>query len=181
MFSLNACHALFDGSWLIDYGVNCKGHEQGQLLLFASLPPPHKCNPREGCQKILFMSETWAKRTISNSKTLFASLLIELNTSKEVTPFHPFIQSPSNEFWDETFYGMKPLNDYCLPLGYKHTLSFDMSCDEYIEIFNKLTDKPASARWRCNFSCSIPQRLSLKYYAKILLSLLSGSKLGYEI
>jgi len=33
-----------------------------------------------------------------------------------------------------------PLDDHYLPLEYKHTLSFGMSCDEYIEIFNKLTN-----------------------------------------
>jgi len=31
-----------------------------------------------------------------------------------------------------------PLDDHCLPLEYKPTLTFNMSCDEYIEIFNKL-------------------------------------------
>jgi len=27
MFSLSDCHTLFGGLWLIDYGVNCKGHD----------------------------------------------------------------------------------------------------------------------------------------------------------
>jgi len=61
MFSLSAYQTLFGGSQLIDYDVNCKGHDQGQVLTFASLPPPHKYNPREGCKKILLMSETWVK------------------------------------------------------------------------------------------------------------------------
>ena len=47
MFSLSACHTLFGGSWLFDYGVSCKGHDQGQALTFALLPPPHKCDPRD--------------------------------------------------------------------------------------------------------------------------------------
>jgi len=34
MFSLSACHILFGGSWLIDYVVNCNGHDQGQTLTF---------------------------------------------------------------------------------------------------------------------------------------------------
>ena len=33
---------------------------------------------------------------------------------------------------------MKLVDDLGLPLEYKPMLSFDMSCDEYIEIFNKL-------------------------------------------
>ena len=33
MFSLSACHTLFVGSWLIDYGVNYKGHNQGQACI----------------------------------------------------------------------------------------------------------------------------------------------------
>jgi len=33
MFSLRARYTLFGGSWLIDYGVNCKGHEQVQALI----------------------------------------------------------------------------------------------------------------------------------------------------
>jgi len=31
-----------------------------------------------------------------------------------------------------------PLDDQCVPFKYKPTLSFDISCDEYIENFNKL-------------------------------------------
>ena len=53
-------------------------------------------------------------------------------------PFHTFIQSPLNDFQDQTFYGVKLVDDLGLPLEYKPMLSFDMSCDEYIEIFNKL-------------------------------------------
>jgi len=48
------------------------------------------------------------------------------------------MKSPLNEFWDETVHGEMPLNYQCLPLEYKPTLSFDISCDKYIEIFNKL-------------------------------------------
>jgi len=59
--------------------------------------------------------------------------LVEANTSDEVAPFHPFIRPPLNEF-----YSVKPLDDHFLPLEYKPAISFDMSCDEYIEIFNKL-------------------------------------------
>ena len=111
MFSSNACHTLFGGSWLFDYGVNYKGYDQGQALTFASLSPPYEYNPREGCEKILFISETWVERTISKSKSLFALLLVELNTSEEVTSFQPFIRSPLNELWDETFYGRMPFGD----------------------------------------------------------------------
>jgi len=83
------------------------------------------------------MSKTRVERTISKSKTLFRLLLVEPNTTNGVTLFHPFIQSPL-KFWDETFYGMKPLDDQCLTLEYKPTLSFNMSFDEYIKILNKL-------------------------------------------
>jgi len=48
------------------------------------------------------MSETWVEKTINKNKTLFTLFLVEPNTYEEVTPFHPFIQSPLNEF------GMKP-------------------------------------------------------------------------
>ena len=37
-------------------------------------------------------------------------------------------------------------------------------------------NQPASARWCCSFSRSIPQRLKLNYWAKIFLSLLSEFK-----
>ena len=84
------------------------------------------------------MSETWLERITSKSKTLFSLLLVEPNTNEKVTLFHPFIQSPLNEFLDETFYGGKLLDDHYLPLEYKSILSFDMSCDEYIKIFNML-------------------------------------------
>jgi len=119
MFSFSACHTLLGESWLFDYGVNCDGHDQGQALPFASLPPPvltfaslsapHKYNPRKQCEKILFMCETGVERTISKSKSSIVLLLVEPNTSEEVTLFHPFIQSPLNEFWDETFYVSSPL------------------------------------------------------------------------
>jgi len=55
---LSACHTLFGGSSLFHYGVDCKGHDQGQALTFASLLLPYEYNLREGCEKILFMSET---------------------------------------------------------------------------------------------------------------------------
>ena len=55
-----------------------------------------------------------------------------------MTVFHPFIQSPLNESWDEIFNGGMPVDDQCLPFEYKSTLSFDMSCDEHMDIFNKL-------------------------------------------
>ena len=84
------------------------------------------------------MSETHVQRTISKSRTLFTLLLVEPNTSEEVTLFHPFVQLPLNEFRNEIFYDVKPLDDHCLPLEYKPTLSFDISFDEHIETFNKL-------------------------------------------
>ena len=138
MFSLSAYHILFGVSWLIDSTVNGKGHDKGQTLTFTSLPLTHKYNPREGCEKILLMSKTWVERTISKSKKLFVLLLVRPNASEKVAPFHPFIQSSSNESWDETFYNVKPLDDRCLPHEYKPTLFFVMSCDKYIKIFNKL-------------------------------------------
>ena len=138
MFSLSACHVLFGGSWLLDYSVNCEGHDQGQALTFTCLPLPHKYNPRDRCEKILFMSEIRVERTISKSKTLFVLLLVDPNLSEEVTPFHLLIQSPLNDFRDETFYDLKPLNDHYLPLEYRPTVSFNITCDEYFEIFNKL-------------------------------------------
>jgi len=45
MFSLSAYYTLFGGSWLIDYGLNYKRHDQGQALTLISLAPPHKYNP----------------------------------------------------------------------------------------------------------------------------------------
>jgi len=86
---------------------------------------------------ILFISEAQVERTINKKRILFALLFVEPITTNEVTPFHLFIQSPL-KFWDEIFYGVKPLDDQCLPFEYRPTLSFNMSCDEYIEIFNKL-------------------------------------------
>ena len=55
------------------------------------------------------MSETWVERTISKNKPLFALLMVESNTSKEVKPLHPLAQSLLREF-EDVF-----LND--LPLG----------------------------------------------------------------
>ena len=107
MFPLSVSHTLFSGSWLFDYGVNIKGHDQGQALMFTSIPPPLKYNLRMGCKKIPIISETLVKRSISKSKILFA-------LSKKVTPFYPFTESPLNEFWDEIFYGVMPLDDDCL-------------------------------------------------------------------
>jgi len=67
--SLSACIISFGGSWLIDCGVNCKLHDQEQTLLFASLQPSNKYNPRKECGKIVFMSKARVERTISKSKT----------------------------------------------------------------------------------------------------------------
>ena len=102
--SVITCHTLFRCTWLFDYGVNCKGHDQEQALTFASLPPPHGYNPGDGCEKILFKSEIRIKWTITKSKSVFASLFVAPNTSEKATPFHPFIQSPLSEVLDETFY-----------------------------------------------------------------------------
>jgi len=71
--------------------------------------------------------------------SLFILFLIEPTTSEELAPFHPLVQSPLNEFWGEIFHSVMPLDDQCLPLDYnKPTLSFGISCDEYIELFNKV-------------------------------------------
>ena len=115
---------------MFDYGVSVKGHNtykiQGQALTLASLSSPHKYNPRKGCEKILFISEPQVDITISKSKSLFALLLVEPNTSKEV---------PLAEFRNETFHSVMPLDDQCLPFEYKPTLCCDMNCDEYIVVF----------------------------------------------
>ena len=77
MFALSACHTLFGVSWLIDCAVNHKGHDQGQALTCASLPPLHKYNPKEGCEKILFISKTRVEKIISKNMALFTLLLFE--------------------------------------------------------------------------------------------------------
>jgi len=43
-----------------------------------------------------------------------------------------------NEPWNEAYHGVMSLNDYNLPLQCEPPLSFDMTCDEYIKIFDKL-------------------------------------------
>ena len=63
-------------------------------------PLAHKYKLREGCEEILFISEIGVQRNISKSKSLFLLLLMEPNISEEVTPFHPFVQSPLNEFFE---------------------------------------------------------------------------------
>jgi len=63
---------------------------------------PYFTNTTQGrdAKKSSFMSETQVERIISKSKSLFALLLVEQNTSEEVTLFHPLIQSPLNAFYD---------------------------------------------------------------------------------
>ena len=131
MFSFSAYQITLGGSWFFNHSMNCKGHNsyknQGHPLTFASSPTPHKYNSRERCAKILFMNETQIERTISKGKSLFALFLIEPNISEKLILFHPFVQPPLNGFCNETFYGVMPLDDQCLPLEYKPTVSFDMS------------------------------------------------------
>jgi len=69
-----------------------------QALTFASLPSPPKYKPMEGCDKSLYMSETQDERTIGKSTLSVALLLLAPNTREEVTPQHPLVQSPLNEF-----------------------------------------------------------------------------------
>ena len=93
---------FFCTSWLLDYGVNCKGHDsykhQGQALTSASISPPHKCNLRESYEKILFMSEIRVKRTINKMKLLVALLLVEPNTSQKSDTLSPLNSITFNEF-----------------------------------------------------------------------------------
>ena len=67
-----------------------------------------------------------------------ALLVLQPNISKEVTTLHPLIRKPLNEFWNEVFHEVMLLDDYHLPLECQSPLSFDISCDDDIRIFNKL-------------------------------------------
>ena len=86
--------------------------------------------------KNLYISEIQLERIISNNNHVIAILSEDSNTREEVTCFQPLSQTSLNEFWDEAFHGVIPLDDYHLPFKSKPPSSFDMSCDEYIEIFN---------------------------------------------
>ena len=102
MFPLSIYQTLLCGPWLFDDYVSYNEHDsfkhQVQALAFASFLPSHKHKRREDERKSSTLVKIWNKRTISKSKPIFASLLIDLNTREEVIPLHPFIQSPKNEF-----------------------------------------------------------------------------------
>jgi len=72
------------------------------VLTLTPLPPhkPLKFKPGRGHEKNLYMSETWVERAIYKRKPLFALLVVELNTFKEVKPMHPLGQSLLREFVD---------------------------------------------------------------------------------
>jgi len=95
MSPLSVCKTLRGGSWLCDYYDSYDGHDLHkhlrQALKLASLPAPHKYNPRERCEKIFFIRERQAERTTCKNKSLVALFLVESNTSQKVTPFHSLI------------------------------------------------------------------------------------------
>ena len=72
MISLSASHTSFGRSWLINYVINYKGHDQGQALSFASLPPPPKYNPRKVYEKILFMSKIRLRESLVRASHYFS-------------------------------------------------------------------------------------------------------------
>jgi len=60
------------------------------------------------------MSEIWDEGTISMSKFMYVLLLLESKHDK-VTPLHPVIQSPLNEFSNEVYHSVISLGDYQMP------------------------------------------------------------------
>ena len=84
------------------------------------------------------MSETRDERTISKNKNTFSLLLANSSMREEVTRLYPLVQSPFNEFWNEAVHGAMTLNDCHIFLKYESPLSFDMNCDNYLGIFNKV-------------------------------------------
>jgi len=75
---------------------------KGCNLTLTPQPPrkPLKTKPGKKSEKSLCMSETRVERAISKSKPLFASLMVESNTSEEVRPLHLLAQSLLKEFED---------------------------------------------------------------------------------
>ena len=78
------------------------------------------------------------KHRLSKSKSIFALLSVESNMREEVTPLRPLVQSPLDEFWDESCYDVIPFDNYHLLVDFEPSHSFNLSCDEHIGISNKL-------------------------------------------
>jgi len=61
LLTLTVCQTSLDGMQLFDYCVSYNGHDSykdhRQALAISSLSLPHKCKPREGCEKSLYTSE----------------------------------------------------------------------------------------------------------------------------
>jgi len=103
---IDAYHILFGGPWLFDNHVIHDGHantcalkSKGCSLTLAPLPPkPLKFKPKNVSEKSLYISKTRVERAISRSKPLFASLMVESNTSEVVKPLYPLAQSLLREF-----------------------------------------------------------------------------------
>ena len=100
------------------------------------------------------MSKIQDERTIRKGKPLIALLLVRPSMSKEVKPLHLFHQSTLKDFGNvlpfsighfcnEAFCGVMLLDYYHVPFVCERPYSFYMSCEEYMEIFNKLiSDRP---------------------------------------
>jgi len=105
-------HVIYDGHANI-YALKHK-HTSHTL---ASLPPPkpHNVKQGKGSEESLYLSETRIKRVISKSKTLFALLVVESNTSKEVKPLHNLAQLLLKEckdvFPNDLLLGLPPLRE----------------------------------------------------------------------
>ena len=118
----------------------------------APLPPPgpHKAKPRKGSKKSPRKSETWEECATSKSKLQIALVMVKPNKSQGVKPLRIVTRQ---ELEDET--PKAPIPKVPLPinmvLGEDPFVSdqatsdisceyddFEISCDEYVEIFNEL-------------------------------------------
>ena len=106
---MDACHILLSQPWLYENHMIHDGHANTYALKFKghsltltplSPPEPLKLKPGKGSEKSPFMSEIRVERAISNSKSLFALVMVESNTSEEVKPLYPLAQSLLKEFED---------------------------------------------------------------------------------
>ena len=113
-------------------------------------PGPHKAKPRKGSEKSPRKSETWEECATSKSKLQIALVIVKPNKSQGVKPLRIVTRQ---ELEDETPKATIPK----VPLPFKVVLGegpyandeatsntfheyddFEITCDEYVQIFNEL-------------------------------------------